>query len=166
MVNYRTILGRFAASVRNAFSRNGANGSTEAPAQQRTNGNGSSVRLFVGNLPYVIDNDRLRSLFETYGPVDSAAVITDRITGESRGFGFVEITSKSDARTAITAMNGKEIMGRSITVDEAHSKPQRSDDRNTAPAAPRRDNSRRRSRNPQSNGNRTQRPAELERRSR
>ncbi len=76
-------------------------------------------RLYVGNLSYNVSNDELEQLFSEYGNVDSAQVVTDRETGRSRGFGFVEMTEDSDAEAAIEALNGKEHDGRQLTVNEA-----------------------------------------------
>jgi RNA recognition motif-containing protein len=79
-------------------------------------------KLYVGNLPYSIDDDRLHSKFAEFGAVASAKVITDRETGRSKGFGFVEMDTDSDADMAIDKLNGAELDGRAINVSEA--KPQ------------------------------------------
>ena len=79
------------------------------------------MKLYVGNLPYNIDDSSLRGLFEAYGEVHSARVVSDRDSGQSKGFGFVEM-SNSDANKAMGALNGREIDGRAIRVNEA--KPQ------------------------------------------
>ena len=76
-------------------------------------------RLYVGGLPYSIDNDSLSGLFTEFGTVVSANVIMDRETGRSKGFGFVEMQSNESATSAIESMNGKDLGGRSITVNEA-----------------------------------------------
>jgi RNA recognition motif-containing protein len=76
------------------------------------------MRLYVGNLPYSINDDTLRSLFESYGQVDSARVISDRDTGASKGFGFVEMQN-ADAQKAIEALNGRDYNGRALRIDEA-----------------------------------------------
>ena len=76
-------------------------------------------KLYVGNLPYQISDSDLQSMFEEHGTVESAQVIMDRATNRSKGFGFVEMGSDSDAQAAITAMHGKEIDGRALTVNEA-----------------------------------------------
>jgi len=76
-------------------------------------------KLFVGNLSFDTTNGELESLFAQIGPCDSAAIITDRATGRSRGFGFVEMSSSSDADRAIAELNGRELQGRTITVSEA-----------------------------------------------
>jgi len=79
--------------------------------------------LYVGNLPYTTTADDLRAAFAQFGPVSRAQVITDRETGRSRGFGFVEMDEGADA--AIDGMNGKEFQGRRLTVNEAKSKTDR-----------------------------------------
>ena len=81
-----------------------------------------STKLFVGSLPWAINDDPLRSTFEAHGKVVSAKVITDRQTGRSRGFGFVEMESESEASQAIQALNGSQLNGRSIIVSEAKPK--------------------------------------------
>ena len=78
-----------------------------------------SVKLYVGNLSYDTTSESLTQLFADSGEVESATVITDRDTGRSKGFGFVEMSSKSEAEAAIDALNGKEIDGRTLTVNEA-----------------------------------------------
>jgi len=75
-------------------------------------------RLFVGNLPFATTDDQLRELFTRIGPCDSASVVTDRVSGRSRGFGFVEM-SRADASRAIQNINGKELGGRALRVNEA-----------------------------------------------
>jgi cold-inducible RNA-binding protein len=81
-----------------------------------------STKLFVGSLPWAVNDDTLRSAFEAHGKVVSAKVITDRQTGRSRGFGFVEMESESDTSQAIQALNGSQLNGRSIIVSEAKPK--------------------------------------------
>ncbi len=76
-------------------------------------------KLFVGNLSFDTTGPELEALFSEIGPCESAAVITDRATGRSRGFGFVEMASASDAERAISELNGREVQGRTITVNEA-----------------------------------------------
>jgi RNA recognition motif-containing protein len=78
-----------------------------------------SANIYVGNLTFNVGNDELRSLFAPYGEVSSANVITDRDSGRSRGFGFVEMTSQDDANSAISALNGKDHGGRQLTVNVA-----------------------------------------------
>ena len=81
-----------------------------------------STKLFVGSLPWSVNDDTLRAAFEPHGTVVSAKVITDRQTGRSRGFGFVEMSNDSEANAAISALNGSELSGRSIIVSEAKPK--------------------------------------------
>jgi cold-inducible RNA-binding protein len=76
-------------------------------------------KLFVGGLSFDTTDDSLRTFFEQAGTVDSAQVVTDRFSGRSRGFGFVEMSSSAEARTAIDTLNGQVLDGRTITVDEA-----------------------------------------------
>ncbi|HEX4925617.1 MAG TPA: RNA-binding protein [Bdellovibrionales bacterium] len=76
-------------------------------------------KLFIGNLPFSVDSETLGSAFAVAGNVESAKVITDRDTGRSKGFGFVEMGSDDEAQNAITQMNGKDLMGRNISVAEA-----------------------------------------------
>lgn len=78
-----------------------------------------ATKLFVGSLSYQATDDDLRAAFEPFGQVVSAKVIMDRETGRSKGFGFVEMDSDDAAQTAIKEMNGKEISGRPIVVNEA-----------------------------------------------
>ena len=82
------------------------------------------MNIYVGNLCHEMTEDDLRQAFEAYGQVESANIIKDRFSGEPRGFGFVEMPAKNEALNAITALNGKELMGRSISVTEARPKPE------------------------------------------
>src|SRR5947209_16795294 len=79
-------------------------------------------KLYVGNLNYSVTDSDLMKLFEPHGTVESAQVIMDRDTGRSKGFGFVEMGSDAEAQAAITALNGKEVEGRALTVNEARPK--------------------------------------------
>ena len=83
------------------------------------------MNVYVGNLSYETDDAALRAAFEAYGEVASAKVITDRDTGRSRGFGFVEMPSEDEARAAIAALNGSELQGRTLTVNEARPRGER-----------------------------------------
>jgi RNA recognition motif-containing protein len=83
-------------------------------------------KLYVGNLSYDVDSTALESLFTPHGTVESAQIISDRDTGRSKGFGFVEMSSDAEAQTAIAAMNGTDQGGRAITVNEAKPKENRS----------------------------------------
>ena len=76
-------------------------------------------KLYVGNLPFDTTSEDLQALFGKIGPCDSASVITDRATGRSRGFGFVEMTSSSDAEKAISQLDRSDFGGRQLTVNEA-----------------------------------------------
>jgi RNA recognition motif-containing protein len=79
-------------------------------------------KLYVGNLAYGVKDSDLQDLFAAHGTVDTAQVIMDRDTGRSKGFGFVEMSSDQEARAAISALNGKEVDGRNLTVNEARPK--------------------------------------------
>lgn len=79
-------------------------------------------KLYVGNLPYAVADRDLEEMFAPFGAVRSAQVIIDRDTGRSKGFGFVEMETDNDAQAAISGMNGKEIEGRALTVNEARPK--------------------------------------------
>ena len=81
--------------------------------------------LFVGNLSFQTTEEDLRSLFESFGEVTRIQVMKDRDTGRSRGFGFVEMAAEESAEKAIGALNGKEVQGRALTVNEARPKPER-----------------------------------------
>ena len=81
-----------------------------------------STKLFVGSLPWSINDEELKETFEKHGSVVSAKVIMDRDTSRSRGFGFVEMESSSDANNAIKALNDSELNGRNIVVNEAKSR--------------------------------------------
>lgn len=83
-------------------------------------------KIFVGNFSFNFTEDQLRQLFEPFGAVDSASVVTDRDTGRSRGFGFVEMANDTEAAAAIEALNGKDSGGRALTVNEARPKAERS----------------------------------------
>jgi RNA recognition motif-containing protein len=76
-------------------------------------------KIYVGGLPYSATEQQLSDLFAAHGAVASARIITDKFTGQSRGFGFVEMSSDSEAQAAITALNGQEMGGRTLTVNEA-----------------------------------------------
>jgi RNA recognition motif-containing protein len=78
-----------------------------------------SKKLYVGNLSYGVRDSDLEELFAAHGSVQSAQVIVDRDTGRSKGFGFVEMSNDEEARAAISALNGREVEGRALTVNEA-----------------------------------------------
>ncbi len=91
------------------------------------------TKLYVGNLPYSYTEDNLRTLFADYGNVNSATIIIDRNSGRSKGFGFVELEDSSAAETAISELNGKDVDGRNIVVNEARpmtDRPRRNFDNN------------------------------------
>ena len=78
-----------------------------------------SMKLYVGNLAFATSSQDLQELFATAGTVESASVVEDRDTGRSRGFGFVEMSSKEEGEAAISQFNGKEVNGRALNVNEA-----------------------------------------------
>lgn len=86
-----------------------------------------SNKLYVGGLPYSVTDSQLEELFTPHGTVESARVIADRMTGRSKGFGFVEMGSQAEAQEAINNLNGSQLEGRSLTVNEAKPKQPRSD---------------------------------------
>ena len=77
------------------------------------------MNIYVGNLAYAMTETDLRKEFEAFGQVTSAAVIKDKFTGESRGFGFVEMSGKQEALTAMENLNGKEVQGKALKIAEA-----------------------------------------------
>ncbi len=76
-------------------------------------------KLYVGGLPFSVSDRQLEELFAEHGTVESARVITDKMTGRSRGFGFVEMSSQEEAQSAIESLNGSQLEGRTLTVNEA-----------------------------------------------
>jgi cold-inducible RNA-binding protein len=82
------------------------------------------MKIYVGNLPRVTSEDELRKAFEAHGEVTSVAIIKDKFSGESRGFGFVEMPDNAAAQAAIAAMGGKDFGGRTLNVNEARPKPE------------------------------------------
>ncbi len=76
-------------------------------------------KIYVGNLPYSVTDDALKAMFAEVGTVESAQVIMDRYSGRSKGFGFVEMSNDAEAEQAINQLNGKELEGRALTVNEA-----------------------------------------------
>jgi RNA recognition motif-containing protein len=85
-----------------------------------------SSKIYVGGLPYATTDAQLQEIFSAHGSVESARVITDKFTGRSRGFGFVEMSSSEEAQRAIQALNGTDLDGRSLTVNEARPQEKRS----------------------------------------
>jgi len=86
-----------------------------------------SERIFVGNLPFSANNEKLNELFSKHGEVVSAEVVMDRFSDRSRGFGFVVMSTKESAAAAITALNGHQLDGRALTVNEAKPRAERSE---------------------------------------
>jgi cold-inducible RNA-binding protein len=82
-------------------------------------------KIFVGNLSFSVTEAKLRSLFETYGSVDSVNIVTDRDSGQPRGFAFVEMSNDSEAAKAINGVNGRDVEGRTLNVNEARPKAER-----------------------------------------
>ncbi len=85
-----------------------------------------SFKIYVGGLPYAMTETELTDLFVQHGNVDSAKIITDKYTGKSRGFGFVEMPSDDEGKAAITALNGTQLEGRTLTVNQARPQEDRS----------------------------------------
>jgi len=79
----------------------------------------ANKKLYVGSLPYSITEDELRELFSAFGAIESVRIISDKFTGQSKGFGFVEMVSSEDAQKAIEGMNGKVVGGRTLIVNDA-----------------------------------------------
>jgi len=86
-------------------------------------------KIYVGNLSYNTYENALRDIFSAYGQVDSVKIITDRDSGQSKGFCFVEMGSDNEARAAIEGINGREVDGRQLKVNEAMDKPRRDNNR-------------------------------------
>ncbi|MET0462490.1 MAG: RNA-binding protein [Chitinophagaceae bacterium] len=84
------------------------------------------MNMYVSNLGYHVTGDDLKALFEQFGAVSSAKIVTDRETGRSRGFGFVEMDSEEESKAAMDKLNGKDLEGRSISVTQAREKAPRS----------------------------------------
>jgi len=82
-------------------------------------------KIFVGNLSFGATEDSVRSMFEAYGAVDRVSIVTDRDTGQPRGFGFVEMAANSEADRAISELNGRELDGRALNINEARPKEDR-----------------------------------------
>jgi len=83
------------------------------------------MNIFIGSLPFAVKDEALKELFATYGEVSSARVVTDKFTGRSKGFGFVEMEDEVAAKKAIAELNGSEIQGRTIVVNEARPREER-----------------------------------------
>lgn len=89
-----------------------------------------SIKMYVGNLSYQLTEAELSELFAPFGEVENVKIVTDRYTGNSKGFGFVEMAEREDGESAISALNGKTVNNRAIIVDAARPKEPRSDFRN------------------------------------
>ncbi|MEK6682588.1 MAG: RNA-binding protein [Nitrospirota bacterium] len=83
------------------------------------------MKIFVGNLSRDVSDEDLLKAFEAFGKVETATVVKDKFSGESRGFGFVEMSSESEAQSAISGMNGKDLKGRAVNVNEARPREER-----------------------------------------
>lgn len=83
-------------------------------------------KLYVGSLPYSVTEDQLRDMFTEFGALESVRIITDKYTGQSKGFGFVEMANEEDAQKAIDGVNGREMNGRTLVVNEARPEEKRS----------------------------------------
>jgi len=82
------------------------------------------MNIYVGNLSYEVSEEDLRQAFAAFGQVSSATIIKDKYSGQSKGFGFVEMPSAEEARSAISQMNGKDLKGRALNVNEARPRPE------------------------------------------
>ena len=83
------------------------------------------MNIYVGNLPYNVTEDEVRALFAEYGEVDRVTLITDRFSGQPKGFGFVEMPTQGAAENAISALDGKDVKGRNIKVNQARPRAER-----------------------------------------
>lgn len=90
------------------------------------------TNVFVGNLSYQTTDGDLASAFGEFGPIERASVVRDRDSGQSRGFGFVEMTNSADANRAISALNGQELNGRALNVNEARAREERGRDQRSS----------------------------------
>ena len=97
------------------------------------------MNIYVGNLPYNATEDEVREAFSEYGQVTSVALIKDKVTGQPRGFGFVEMPDADEAQSAIEAMNGRDFKNRSLVVNPARPREERSDRRGGQGRPPRKD---------------------------
>lgn len=82
------------------------------------------MKIYLGNLSYDVTEDDLKTALNPFGQVDSVAIITDKYSGRSKGFGFAEMASRTEGQAAIEGLNGKELKGRALNVNEARPKPQ------------------------------------------
>jgi len=95
------------------------------PAKRKRRKGPEEMNIYVGNLPYSIDRDELKDTFAAFGEVTTARIVTDRESGRSKGFGFVEMANDDEARKAIDSLNGQEIGGRKAVVNEARPREER-----------------------------------------
>jgi RNA recognition motif-containing protein len=86
------------------------------------------MNIYVGNLPFSATEDELREVFSTYGQVESVTIIKDKVSGRSRGFGFIEMPEDSEAQSAITGLNGKDFKARNLVVNQARPREERGGD--------------------------------------
>jgi RNA recognition motif-containing protein len=84
-----------------------------------------SMNIYVGNLPYDLTEDEIKALFAEFGEVSTVTLVNDRESGRPKGFGFVEMPDEAQGQAAVTALNGKEVKGRTIRVDKAQPRPER-----------------------------------------
>jgi RNA recognition motif-containing protein len=87
------------------------------------------MNIYVGNLSYDVSGENLRQAFEAFGQVSSASIVKDKYSGQPRGFGFVEMPDLAEAQAAIQNLNGKELLGRPMNVNEARPRPERQEGR-------------------------------------
>lgn len=87
----------------------------------------ASINIYVGNLPFTTNEDQLKELFENYGQVESAAIVSDKFTGRPRGFGFVKMPEREEGLRAIQELDEKDFMGRNLKVNEARPRTDRSE---------------------------------------
>ena len=87
----------------------------------------ATINIYVGNLPFAVSEDQLKELFENYGQVESATVVSDKFTGRPRGFGFVKMPEREEGLRAIQELDTKEFMGRNLKVNEARPRTDRPD---------------------------------------
>jgi len=117
------LLDFFVTTVRRSLADDSVGGvhqpSKSLAQQSMPPGVGAMKKIYVGNLSYEATEDELRDLFAAHGTVESVAIVTDRMTGRPRGFGFVEMADDAEARAAIDALNGTDLGGRTLTVNEA-----------------------------------------------
>ncbi|MDD4872190.1 MAG: hypothetical protein PHR77_16665 [Kiritimatiellae bacterium] len=106
---------------RKSYHRGGGRFRRDRDDTDRGSGDGTNVELYVGNLSYDVDEKEMRRAFENYGKVALSRIIKNKFNGKSRGYGFVEMPDRGQAMAAIRALNGNELKGRRIVVNEAKS---------------------------------------------